>query len=275
MFRGDKSRGDAAAATWMFRGDESRRRRGCDVDVSWRRELRRRRGCDVDRRRAQNENERSTAARASPRRVRCRSASPRHVRVSRSPPSPPSPGPVRVSHVAAAAGEEASVDGRRRAVVRPSARPALPEDCARTVASFLSAKRALRAACVARCWRRAADHDEDWRSRVSARWPYPFPVDPRGATWRRVYERRARLEAARRGAGCGAAVSFLPRFCANPCCDLLLTTRRGALKHHLVHPYSWRHRSSEDVNYLSRKALGDAAGRQGDLVAAARELLER
>ena len=72
-------------------------------------------------------------------------------------------------------GSEADVpagyDARCAVVRRPDKTVALPEDCVRHVAGFLSAKRALRAAGVAAAWKNAARHDGDWRRRVAARWP--------------------------------------------------------------------------------------------------------
>ena len=158
-------------------------------------------------------------------------------------------------------GSEADVpagyDARRAVVRRPDRTVALPEDCVRHVAGFLSAKRALRAAGVAAAWKNAARHDGDWRRRVAARWPYE--VAGAVASWRDVYRRRLSAERALRDdvrAGVLPRRLFAPRLCANPCCAERFLTRRDALAHHRVHPHSWLGIDFDDEVWLNDRARG-------------------
>ena len=158
-------------------------------------------------------------------------------------------------------GSEADVpagyDARCAVVRRPDQTVALPEDCVRHVAGFLSAKRALRAAGVAAAWKNAARHDGDWRRRVAARWPYE--VAGAVASWRDVYRHRLSAERALRRdvrAGVLPRRLFAPRLCANPCCAERFLTRRDALAHHRVHPHSWLGIDFDDEVWLNDRARG-------------------
>jgi hypothetical protein len=162
-------------------------------------------------------------------------------------------------------GSEADVpagyDARRAIVRQPAAGRALElnEDCARHVASYLSAKRALRVAATAPAWRRAAAHDADWRFRVAARWPYDGggrAAPPAPASWRNVYRRRLGAERALRRGNIGRLQGsrFVPRFCADPCCLAVFRGRTQALYHHAVHPHSWLDITFEDEVWLNARA---------------------
>ena len=179
-------------------------------------------------------------------------------------------------------GSEADVpagyDARRAVVRRPDQTVALPEDCVRHVAGFLSAKRALRAAGVAAAWKNAARHDGDWRRRGAARWPYE--VAGAVASWRDVYRRRLSAERALRDdvrAGVLPRRLFAPRLCANPCCAERFLTRRDALAHHRVHPHSWLGIDFDDEVWLNDRARGTILyrdDRKRELQVHAMEILE-
>ena len=154
-------------------------------------------------------------------------------------------------------GSEADVpagyDARCAVVRRPDQTVALPEDCVRHVAGFLSAKRASPPAR----WRpgrtppgTTATGGAGWRRAG-------YEVAGAVASWRDVYRHRLSAEPA-------SAATSAPACCragssrrgSEPVLRRAVPDRRGALAHHRVHPHSWLGIDFDDEVWLNDRARG-------------------